>query len=69
MPVELRAFETMCGELRRRWREAPDWNRTDERQAELLLGRVRSELIHRNVRFAAMYADHGSATRRATTRR
>ena len=61
MPVELRAFETMCGELRRRWREAPDWNRTDERQAELLLGRVRSELIHHNVRFAAMYADHGSA--------
>ena len=61
MPVELRAFEMMCGELRRRWREAPDWNRTDERQAELLLGRVRSELVHRNVRFAAMYADAGSA--------
>jgi hypothetical protein len=61
MPVELHAFETMCGELRLRWREAPDWNRTDERQAELLLGRVRSELVHRNVRFAAMFADHGSA--------
>ncbi len=61
MPVELRAFETMCGELRRRWREAPDWDRTDERQAELLLGRVRSELVHHNVRFAAMYADHGPA--------
>ncbi len=61
MPVELRAFETMCGELRRRWREAPDWDRTDERQAEVLLGRVRSELVHHNVRFAAMYADHGPA--------
>jgi hypothetical protein len=61
LPVELRAFETMCGELRRRWREAPDWNRTDERRAELLLGRVRSELVHRNVRFAAMYADDGPA--------
>ena len=63
MPVELRAFETMCGELRRRWREAPDWDRTDERQAELLLGRVRSELVHHNVRFAAMYADHGAGRR------
>ncbi|HWM21687.1 MAG TPA: hypothetical protein VNO51_18485 [Ilumatobacteraceae bacterium] len=57
LPIEQRAFETMCDDLRRRWRDDPDWDRPTERRAELLLARVRAEMRKVGIKAAAMYVE------------
>ena len=59
LPLEQHAFDEFCSELRERWRTEPDWDRTAERKAELLLRRVRSELTRRGATFAGMFCDAG----------
>ena len=43
----------MCDDLRKRWREDPDWDRSTERRAELLLARVRAEMRKVGIKAAA----------------
>ncbi len=63
LPIEQRAFDTMCDDLRRRWREDPQWDRTTERKAELLVARVRAEMRKVGIKAAAMYLESfGAAT-------
>jgi len=59
LPLEPDAFDAFCAELRERWRSEPDWDRTTERKAELLLRRVRSELTRRGATFAGLFCDAG----------
>jgi hypothetical protein len=59
LPLEQPAFDLFCAELRGRWRTEPDWDRTAERKAELLLRRVRSELARHGATFAGMFCDAG----------
>ena len=59
LPLEPGAFDAFCAELRQRWRAEPDWDRTSERKAELLLRRVRSELTRRGATFAGIFCDAG----------
>ena len=62
LPIEQRAFENMCDDLRKRWREDPDWDRSTERRAELLLARVRAEMRKVGIKAAAMYVESFEAT-------
>ncbi len=57
LPIEQRAFENMCDDLRKRWRDDPDWDRSTERRAELLLARVRAEMRKVGIKAAAMYVE------------
>ena len=57
LPIEQRAFEKMCDDLRKRWREDPDWDRSTERRAELLLARIRAEMRKVGIKAAAMYVE------------
>ena len=57
LPIEQRAFENMCDDLRKRWREDPDWDRSTERRAELLLARVRAEMRKVGIKAAGMYVE------------
>jgi hypothetical protein len=59
LPLEPAAFDAFCTELRERWRAEPDWDRTTERKAELLLRRVRSELTRHGATFAGLFCDAG----------
>ena len=59
LPLEQAAFDVFCTELRKRWRTEPDWDRTSERKAELLLRRVRSELTRHGATFAGAFFDMG----------
>jgi hypothetical protein len=59
LPLEQPAFDAFCSELRERWRTQPDWDRTTERKAELLLRRVRSELTRHGATFAGAFFDMG----------
>ena len=61
LPLEQAAFDVFCTELRGRWRAEPDWDRTSERKAELLLRRVRSELTRHGATFAGAFFDMGVA--------
>jgi hypothetical protein len=56
-PVEQGAFDALCADLRRGWRDDPAWDRTTERRAELLLARVRAELRSAGIRAAGMYVE------------
>jgi hypothetical protein len=57
LPIESRAFEAMCDDLRRRWRDDPGWDRTTERRAELLLARIRAEMRKVGIKAAGMYVE------------
>jgi hypothetical protein len=57
LPIEQRAFDAMCADLRRRWREDPAWDRSTERRAELLLARVRAEMRKAGIKAAGMYVE------------
>lgn len=67
LPLEHAAFDAFCAELRARWRTEPDWDRTSERKAELLLRRVRSELTRHGATFAGAYFDMGVPDDKPTT--
>ena len=57
LPIEQRAFEKMCDDLRMRWRDDPSWDRSTERRAELLLARIRAEMRKVGIKAAAMYVE------------
>ena len=69
LPIEQRAFENMCDDLRKRWRDDPDWDRSTERRAELLLARVRAEMRKVGIKAAAMYVELFGETESADARR
>jgi hypothetical protein len=57
LPVDTADFDRFAADLRRRWRAEPTYERTTERKAELLLQRVRREMVKRSIRLAAMCYD------------
>ena len=57
LPIEQRAFEAMCDDLRKRWREDPQWDRSTERRAELLLARIRADMRKVGIKAAGMYVE------------
>jgi hypothetical protein len=61
LPLEQAPFDRFCAELKQRWRDEPDWDRTTERKADVLLRRVRGELTRHGATFAAAYFDAGVA--------
>jgi len=54
LPVERAEFDRFCSEARSRWVEA-EWDRTTQRQADLLLNRMRREIIRHGIQFVAMF--------------
>lgn len=53
LPVERSAFDRMCSEMRTRWADDDGWDRTTQRRAELLLSRIRRDLVRHGLQFAA----------------
>jgi hypothetical protein len=54
LPVERAQFDRFCTEAKARWVEA-EWDRTTQRRAELLLNRIRGDLLRHGVQFVAVY--------------
>jgi hypothetical protein len=61
LPLPTADFDRFKSDLFTRWRAEPDYDKTTERKAELLLNRVRGELTRHGARFAAAYFDAGLA--------
>lgn len=59
LPIEREAFDRFTSALRRRWVDN-GWDRTTQRQAEVLLGRIRRDLLRNGVQFIALYVDDPS---------
>lgn len=57
LPLDLPTFDRFCAETTARWSQEDGWTRTAERQALLLLQRVRGELTRHGASFAAVYVD------------
>lgn len=55
IPVERAEFDTFCSELRRQWAEDNGWDRTTQRRAELLLSRIRRDIVRAGIQFIALY--------------
>lgn len=58
LPLEQEPFDRFCAELSARWRSEPDWERSTERRADVLLQRVRGELTRHGATFAAALFDN-----------
>lgn len=55
LPVDQERFDRMRGRLRDQWADASAWDRSQLRYAELLLVRLRRDLLRGRPQFAAMY--------------
>lgn len=55
LPVERTPFDQFCTEMRATWADELGWDRTTQRQAELLLGRIRRDVVRAGIQFVAMY--------------
>jgi hypothetical protein len=64
LPVERADFDRFCAEMRRTWADEFGWDRTTQRQAELLLVRIRRDIVRAGIRFVAMYVSSPGDERR-----
>lgn len=55
LPVERSDFDRFCAEMRRTWADEFGWDRTTQRHAELLVTRMRRDVVRAGIQFVAMF--------------